>query len=253
MNAGWDEKMLASELRELETDGMDLALIGFSDEELEALLEDGDAPSEDVTDDVSEPPAQPVTQPGDVWLIGAHRLICGDCREGDTVRHMTAGKVVSAEKSRIFNLFQRRRHGRGGSAARRCPEVPIWEMTLVTGRFPGRAPILRRSGTGFSSFEPWWLGASCVTSGPTVKARANGAATAPRAPIRCRSPWPRTAPTSRQPGARSENAAELRPSDVATRFVAVFRLFDKTKKAQNTPVSTFEGRRKLTASGFDSR
>ena len=84
MNAGWDEKMLASELRELETDGTDLALIGFSDEELEALLEDGDAPPEDVTDEVPEPPAQPVTQPGDVWLIGAHRLICGDCRDGDT-------------------------------------------------------------------------------------------------------------------------------------------------------------------------
>ena len=44
LNAGWDEKMLASELRELEKDGMDLAVVGFSDEELEALL-DGDAPS----------------------------------------------------------------------------------------------------------------------------------------------------------------------------------------------------------------
>ena len=44
MNAGWDEKMLAAELRELETDGLDLALVGFSDEELEALLaNDGDA------------------------------------------------------------------------------------------------------------------------------------------------------------------------------------------------------------------
>ena len=43
MNAGWDEKILASELRELEKDGMDLAVVGFSDEELEALLEDGDA------------------------------------------------------------------------------------------------------------------------------------------------------------------------------------------------------------------
>jgi hypothetical protein len=91
MNAGWDEKMLASELRELETDGVDLALIGFSDEELEALLEDGDAPPEDVTDEVPEPPAQPVTQPGDVWLIGAHRLICGDCREGDS-RHRPEGR-----------------------------------------------------------------------------------------------------------------------------------------------------------------
>src|ERR1035441_10730055 len=82
MNAGWDEKMLASELRELEKDGMDLAVVGFSDEELEALLEDGEQPPEDVADEVTEPPAQPVTQPGDVWLIGNHRLICGDCRDG---------------------------------------------------------------------------------------------------------------------------------------------------------------------------
>ena len=45
MNAGWDEKMLASELRELETDGADLALIGFSDEELARLSDEaGEAP-----------------------------------------------------------------------------------------------------------------------------------------------------------------------------------------------------------------
>jgi ParB-like chromosome segregation protein Spo0J len=62
MNAGWDEKMLASELRELETDGTDLALIGFSDEELEALLEDGDTPPEDVTDEVPET-ARPAGNP----------------------------------------------------------------------------------------------------------------------------------------------------------------------------------------------
>src|ERR1039457_4132261 len=86
MNAGWDEKMLASELGDLEKDGMDLAVVGFSDEELGALLEDGDAPPQDLADEVPEPPAQPVTQPGDVWLIGAHRLICGDCRDGGTIR-----------------------------------------------------------------------------------------------------------------------------------------------------------------------
>lgn len=85
LNAGWDEKMLAGELHELEKEGTDLALIGFSDEELEALLED-DALSQDVADEVPEPPAQPVTQPGDVWLIGAHRLICGDCRDGNAIR-----------------------------------------------------------------------------------------------------------------------------------------------------------------------
>ncbi len=86
MNAGWDEKILASELHDLEKDGMDLAVVGFSDEELEALLRDGDAPPQDVADEVPEPPVQPVTQPGDVWLIGKHRLICGDCRDGETIR-----------------------------------------------------------------------------------------------------------------------------------------------------------------------
>jgi DNA modification methylase len=86
MNAGWDEKVLASELAELEREGMDLALVGFSDSELEALLADYEAPPPEVQDDVPEPPAQPVSRPGDVWLIGNHRLICGDCRDGNTIR-----------------------------------------------------------------------------------------------------------------------------------------------------------------------
>ena len=91
MNAGWDEKVLAHELAELEHEGMDLALVGFSDAELEALLADNEAPPPDVQDDVPEPPAQPVTRPGDVWLIGSHRLICGDCRDFAVVERLMAG------------------------------------------------------------------------------------------------------------------------------------------------------------------
>ena len=70
---------------------MDLALVGFSDSELEALLADNEAPPPDVQDDVPEPPAQPVTRPGDVWLIGSHRLICGDCRDFAVVERLMAG------------------------------------------------------------------------------------------------------------------------------------------------------------------
>jgi DNA modification methylase len=91
MNAGWDEKVLAHELAELEHEGMDLALVGFSDAELEALLADNEAPPPDVQDDVPEPPAQPVTRPGDVWLIGSHRLICGDCRDFPVVEKLMDG------------------------------------------------------------------------------------------------------------------------------------------------------------------
>ncbi|HZT29264.1 MAG TPA: DNA methyltransferase [Bryobacteraceae bacterium] len=81
-NAGWDEVTLAGELRDLESMGMDLGKIGFSDEELEELLaanepEDTDA----AVDEVPEQPANPVTRPGDLWVIGRNRLICGDCRD----------------------------------------------------------------------------------------------------------------------------------------------------------------------------
>ena len=83
LNAGWDETVLAAELRDLEDDGLDLALVGFSDDELEALLAGKTSRSRRRTSKrtVPEAPAQPVTRPGDVWSIGKHRLICGDCRD----------------------------------------------------------------------------------------------------------------------------------------------------------------------------
>ncbi len=82
LNAGWDEKILAAELRDLESDGVDLALVGFSDDELEDLLA-GDEPQSapDDEEDVPEAPVNPVTRAGDLWTIGPHRLICGDCRD----------------------------------------------------------------------------------------------------------------------------------------------------------------------------
>ena len=93
-NAGWDDATLAAELRDLETEGVDLGLAGFSDEELEELLGKGDEQpetAEQAEDQVPEEPANPVTRPGDVWLIGRHRLICGDCRDLGTVRKVLDG------------------------------------------------------------------------------------------------------------------------------------------------------------------
>src|SRR6266849_8417184 len=84
--AGWDEELLRSELQELEKLDFDLETIGFSDEELRTMLEDGEKPQQDVADEVPNPPAEPVTRPGDLWLIGNHRLICGDCRDRDVIR-----------------------------------------------------------------------------------------------------------------------------------------------------------------------
>jgi len=84
--AGWDNELLSLELADLDAAGFDLNLTGFSDEEIEKLLIDiegdpvDDAPSEqaEVADEVPDAPVNPVSRTGDVWLLGAHRLICGD-------------------------------------------------------------------------------------------------------------------------------------------------------------------------------
>src|SRR5512146_3231626 len=71
LNAGWDEKVLAEELHDLTGDGLDLRLVGFSDDELEALLAEDDAADDQQEEEeqVPEEPAQPVTRAGDVWTI----------------------------------------------------------------------------------------------------------------------------------------------------------------------------------------
>ncbi len=96
LNAGWDEKVLATELRQIEQDGLDLALVGFSDHELEELLAEPEhEQAEDIDEEIPDAPVQPVTKPGDVWLIGPHRLICGDCRDVAVVEKLMAGNVAN--------------------------------------------------------------------------------------------------------------------------------------------------------------
>lgn len=80
LNAGWDNDLLKVELAELNTDGFDLSLIGFSTDELASLLADK---TEGLTDpdETPEPPVNPVSELGDVWVLVKHRLVCGDCTD----------------------------------------------------------------------------------------------------------------------------------------------------------------------------
>ncbi|MCK1616589.1 site-specific DNA-methyltransferase [Bradyrhizobium sp. 159] len=84
LNAGWDEAMLALEVGELSALGADLSLVGFSDSELIALAAKQNPGLTD-PDEAPEPPQVPITKMGDVWLLGRHRLICGDCTKRETV------------------------------------------------------------------------------------------------------------------------------------------------------------------------
>lgn len=93
--AGWDEEVLRGELEELRDADLDLEVLGFSEDELRVLLaetDDGDAGAgEEAEEEIPEAPVEPVTRPRDIWLIGKHRLICGDCRDYVTVARLWEG------------------------------------------------------------------------------------------------------------------------------------------------------------------
>lgn len=84
LNAGWDADLLRVELADLQAFDFNLALTGFSEDELAGLLAEK---TEGLTDpdEVPEAPTEPVAQPGDVWILGKHRLVCGDSTHADTV------------------------------------------------------------------------------------------------------------------------------------------------------------------------
>lgn len=90
-NAGWDKNLLALELSDLKSAAYDLGVTGFNEKELvqyvatstEGLTDDDEAP---------EPPAAPISASGDVWLLGAHRVMCGSATVSADVERLMAGE-----------------------------------------------------------------------------------------------------------------------------------------------------------------
>ena len=94
LNAGWDDEMLRLELADLQDADFDLSLTGFDDDELNALL--ATAVEEGLTDEdaVPEVPETPVTVEGDVWILGKHRLMCGDSTRIDSLEKLCQNELV---------------------------------------------------------------------------------------------------------------------------------------------------------------
>jgi DNA modification methylase len=94
-SAGWDEDVLRVELAELKDADFDLELLGFSDDELRALLaqaaEAEEGTAEVLEESIPEAPLAPVTRAGDLWRIGRHRLLCSDCRDLAAVQRLLDG------------------------------------------------------------------------------------------------------------------------------------------------------------------
>lgn len=95
LNAGWDDELLALEIKDLQEVDFDISLLGFEDAELEKIMA---AVAEEVTgltdeDAVPETPEEPVTKPGDVYQLGKHRLMCGDSTSIDAVEKLMPEKA----------------------------------------------------------------------------------------------------------------------------------------------------------------
>ena len=93
-NAGWDKELLALELADLKLSEFDLDLLGFSGDELDELL--NAANKEGLTDDDALPEVteNPVSRTGDVWLLGNHRLLCGDATKPEDYQRLLGAELV---------------------------------------------------------------------------------------------------------------------------------------------------------------
>lgn len=89
MNAGWDDELLALEITGLKDEDFDIDLLGFNTDELDALLSLNDG-TEGLTDPdaVPEAPETPISVLGDIWILGNHRLMCGDSTDMETVEKL---------------------------------------------------------------------------------------------------------------------------------------------------------------------
>jgi DNA modification methylase len=92
LNSGWDVKLLTEELADLKTEGYDLTLTGFSLEEIDALTPD--LVPENDPDDAPDVPAEPKTKLGDVYILGPHRLVCGDSTSIDNLDRLMRGELA---------------------------------------------------------------------------------------------------------------------------------------------------------------
>src|SRR5881392_401435 len=90
LNAGWDLEMLSLEIGELGDAGFDLNLTGFDEFELGELFPERTQGRTD-PDDAPEPPAHPVAEPGDLWVLGRHGLLCGDSTVATDVERVLGG------------------------------------------------------------------------------------------------------------------------------------------------------------------
>lgn len=183
--AEWDDAALQQQLAAIAIDDEELlAATGFDEKEL-AKLAAANAP-EVTEDDVPEPPADPITQPGDLWLLGKHRLLCGDSTKAEDVERLMDGQKANAvvtdppyginANKQTLGTGKKQFH-RGGNWDAERPEIAwlqtfaeqivIWGGNYFSDVLPPTNDWLcwhkKNDGLSFSEFELAWtnLGKNC--------------------------------------------------------------------------------------------
>ncbi|NVO05713.1 MAG: site-specific DNA-methyltransferase [Rhodoferax sp.] len=94
-NASWDDELLGLELAELKDGGFDLGITGFSPDEWNALIA-GDASTDGLTDEDQAPEVaeNPISRSGDIWLLGEHKVLCGDATKAEDYKALLGDELV---------------------------------------------------------------------------------------------------------------------------------------------------------------
>src|SRR5436190_16497596 len=141
ISGDWDEQLLARLLADLQAaDGVDLALSGFEDDEIKRLLRRMDAEEKryapehfDLDAALAQAEAEPITKPGDLWLLGDHRLLCGDSTNADDVaRLMDGSRRRSWPRTRPISWTTTRRTIRRRTGTRARPAATSTGMSTRT-------------------------------------------------------------------------------------------------------------------------
>lgn len=137
----WHPELLPIELRAIQGKGLDLTLLGFSAEELSALLDTGVQDGHCDPDAVPEPPDEPRTQPGDLWTLGPHRLLCGDsASEADVDRLIRGAKIHLVNMDPPYNVKVEPRSNNAIAAGLSSFGAPTHHQKFDAARQPGKKP-----------------------------------------------------------------------------------------------------------------
>ena len=96
LNAGWDEVALSNLIRDLDAEDFELDVLGFMAQDLDRYLAgiDVDTTAESDEGSIPEVPVEPVSKPGDLWILGNHRLLCGDATVLSDVERLMDGQLA---------------------------------------------------------------------------------------------------------------------------------------------------------------